>query len=217
MIHTAPHGSRAQGCCAFHPIHACDERFSSTLSPLFPSTSSSSHSSFISCTSCRTSSTSLRFVANLCTPPEREWTLLTTPTPFTGYEPKAYDLKETYVESYTESLTPPQFSKQGFLEDVVYDDTALEEMLRETHRVHVHHSQREDLYVGQSSSVSERTQRPVGERTERLVGPIGRELNVANAQIRTLLDRQQSEFSPNVRRKPRSTNSRLIMTEVYEN
>ena len=55
----------------------------------------------------------------------------------TGYEPNAYDLKETYVESYTESLTSPQFSKQGFPEDVEYDDTALEDMLREAHRVHV--------------------------------------------------------------------------------
>ena len=42
----------------------------------------------------------------------------------TGYEPKAYDLKETYVESYTESLTHPQFSEQGFLEGVEHDDTA---------------------------------------------------------------------------------------------
>ena len=63
----------------------------------------------------------------------------------TGYEPKSYDLKETYVESYTESLTHPQFSEQGFLEDVEYDDTALEEMLQNAHRVHVYHSQREGL------------------------------------------------------------------------
>ena len=27
----------------------------------------------------------------------------------TGFEPKAYDLKETYVESLTESLTHPHF------------------------------------------------------------------------------------------------------------
>ena len=45
----------------------------------------------------------------------------------TGYEPNSYDPKETYVESYTASLTHPQFSKQGFLEDAwSYDDTALE-------------------------------------------------------------------------------------------
>ena len=52
----------------------------STLSSPFPSTSSSSHSSSISCTSSCTSSTTLRAVASLCTPPERVWTLLTTPT-----------------------------------------------------------------------------------------------------------------------------------------
>ena len=42
-------------CCACHLIHACDERFSSTLSPPFSSSSSSSHSSLISCTSSFTS------------------------------------------------------------------------------------------------------------------------------------------------------------------
>ena len=45
----------------------------------------------------------------------------------TGHEPKNYDLMETYVESFTESLTRPQFSEQRFLEDVKYDDTALED------------------------------------------------------------------------------------------
>ena len=63
----------------------------------------------------------------------------------TGYEPNAYDLKKTYDESYTEYLTAPQFSKQGFPEDVEYDDTALEDMLREAH-----HSQREGLSVCRS-------------------------------------------------------------------
>ena len=51
----------------------------------------------------------------------------------TGYEPKNYDLMETYVESFTESLTHPQFSEQRFLEDVDYDDTAPEEMLHNAH------------------------------------------------------------------------------------
>ena len=46
----------------------------------------------------------------------------------TGYEPKDYYLMETYVESLTESLTQKQFPKQRFLEDVDYDDGALEEM-----------------------------------------------------------------------------------------
>ena len=70
----------------------------------------------------------------------------------TGYEPKDYYLMETYVESLTESLTQPQFSEQRFLEEVDYDDTALEEMFHNAHRVHVYHSQREDLSVGQSSN-----------------------------------------------------------------
>ena len=113
----------------------------------------------------------------------------------TGYEPKNYDLMETYVESFTESLTHPQFSEQRFLEDVDYDDTALEEMLHNAHRVHVYHSQREGLSVGQSSSsVSERTERPVVERTGRPVVASGQELNVEHAQIRTLLDRQKEHI-----------------------
>ena len=107
----------------------------------------------------------------------------------TGYEPKAYYLMETDVESFTESLTQPQFSEQRFLEDVDYDDAALEEMLYNEHRVHVHHSHRECLSVGQSSSsVSERTVRPVVERTGRAVVASGQELNTEHAQIRTLLD-----------------------------
>ena len=122
------------------------------------------------------------------------------PTSFTVYEPNACDLKETYVESYTESLTHPQFSEQGFFEDVEYDDTALEDMLHEAHRVHVYHSQREGLSVGQSSSsVSERTGRSVGERTGRPVRPSGQELNVAIAQIRTLLDRQRQKRCTKIR------------------
>ena len=42
--------------------------------------------------------------------------------------------------------------------------------------------------------MSERTGRSVGERTGRPVGPSGQELNVANAQIRTLLDRQKEQI-----------------------
>ena len=99
----------------------------------------------------------------------------------TGCEPKNYDLMETYVESFTESLTQPQFPEQRFLEDVEYDDTALEEMLHNAHRVHVYHSQREGLSVGQSSSsVSERTGRLVGERTGRPVMASGQKLNVTH-------------------------------------
>ena len=76
-----------------------------------------------------------------------------------------------------------------------YNDTALEEMLHNAHRVHVYHSQREGLSVGQSSSsVSERTGRPVEERTGRPVMASCQELNVGNEQIRTLLDRQREQI-----------------------
>ena len=136
----------------------------------------------------------------------------------TGYEPKNYDLMQTYVESLTESLTQPQFSEQRFLEDVGYDDTALEEMLHQAHRVHVYHSQREGLSVGQSSSsVSERTVRPVAERTGRPVVASGQELNVEHAQIRTLLDGQKEQILAECQAEI-DTNSRPIMTEeVYKN
>ena len=108
--------------------------------------------------------------------------------------PRTTDLMETYVESFTESLTHPQFSEQRFLEDVDYDDTALEEMLHNAHRVHVYHSQREGLSVCQSSSTSERTGRPVVERTGRPVVERGQELKTEHAQIRTLLDRQKEQI-----------------------
>ena len=102
---------------------------------------------------------------------------------------------ETCVESLTESLTQPQFPQQRFLEDMDYDDTALEEMLHKAHREHVYHSQREGLSVGHSSSsVSERKERPVVERTGRPVAERGQELNTEHAQIRTLLDRQKEQI-----------------------
>ena len=102
---------------------------------------------------------------------------------------------ETYVESLTESLTQQQFPEQRFLEDVEYDDAALEEIIHNAHRVHVYHSQREGLSVGQSSSsVSERTERPVVERTGRPVVERGQEQNVVNAQITTHLDRQREQI-----------------------
>ena len=176
-----------------HVIHACSERHSSTLSSPFHPTSSSSHSPSISRSPCCTSSTTLRAVVTLRTPPKRRWTQLTNPT-----STQVMSLRSTSSwrlmssPSQSPSLTQPQFSEQRFLEDVDYDDTALEEMLHNAHRVHVYHSQREGLSVGQSSSsVSERTGRPVVERTGRLVVERGQELNTEHAQIRTLLGRQK--------------------------
>ena len=100
-------------------------------------------------------------------------------------------MKETSVEPYTELLTsPPLLSDKGFPEDAEFDDAALEGMLREAHRVHSHHSQREDLSVSlSSSSASDRTGRPVGDRTGRPA-----EQSSQDAQIRTLLDRQKERI-----------------------
>ena len=165
-----------------------------TWSSPFNPTSSSLYSLSISRSSC-CPSTSTRIRSNTVYSANKEMDSTDESYVLTGYEPKNYDLMETYVESFTESLTQPQFSEQRLLEDVDYDDTALEEMLHNAHRVHVCDSQREGLSVGQSSSsVSERTVRPIEERTGRLVRPSGQELNVGNAQIRILLDRQKEQI-----------------------
>ena len=86
------------------------------------------------------------------------------PVSNTGYEPKDYFLKETYVEPLTESMTEQRFPEQRFLEDVDYDDAGIGEMLFNAFREQVYHSQRESLSVGQSSSsVSDSTEQPVVE------------------------------------------------------
>ena len=107
----------------------------------------------------------------------------------TGYEPNAHDFKEAAVEPYTELPdSPPFFSDKGFHAE--YDDVALEGMLREAHRVHSHHSQREDSSVSlSSSSVSDRTGRPFGDRAGRPA-----EQSSQEAQSRTLLDKQKKQI-----------------------
>ena len=132
----------------------------------------------------------------------------------TGYEPNAYDFKDTYVEYYTELLITPPFSKQGFPEDAEYDDAALEDMLREAHRLHVHHSQREDLSVGQSCRLcpKERGDLLETERGDLLSQVVMmHRLGLCSTDIK-------SEFLPSARQKLTDTNFKLIMTEeVYEN
>ena len=61
-------------------MHTCSERYSSTLSSPFHPTSSSPYSSSISCSPSRSSSTTLRTVGTLRTPPKRRWSLLMSPT-----------------------------------------------------------------------------------------------------------------------------------------
>ena len=77
--------------------------------------------------------------------------------------------------------------------------------------------------------MSERTGRPVKERTGKLVGPNGQELNVEHAQIRTLLDRQKEqilaecqaeikkhEFQANYNRRSVQTLSEIIEYQQEE-
>ena len=109
----------------------------------------------------------------------------------TSYEPKAYDFNETSVEPYMQLLdSPPLFSDKVSSADPDNDDAALEDMLHQAHRAQAYHSLREDLSVSlSSSSMSDRTGRLVGDRTERPVEQRNQE-----AQIRTLLDQQKGQI-----------------------
>ena len=185
-----------------HVIHACSERFFSTLSSPFNSTFSSFLTLSISCSSFYTFSTALRtvvvayFVKKEMDSTDKFYLL-------TGNEPKNYDLKETYVEFPWPSHS---FSSSGNSR-IWITMTSRSRRYFITHTgFHVFHSQREDLLsFGQSSSsVSERTERPVVERTGRPVVERGQEQNTEHAQIRTLLDRQKEQSSPSVRRRLRT-------------
>ena len=106
----------------------------------------------------------------------------------TGYEPKAHDFYETSVEPSVQLLdSPPLFSNKVSTADPDYDDATLEDMLHQVHRAQAYHSLREDMSVSLSSStMSDRTGRPVGDRS----GQPG-EHRSSEAQIRTLLDEQK--------------------------
>ena len=73
--------------------------------------------------------------------------------------------------------------------DPDYDDATLEDILHQAHRAQVDHSVREDLSVSLSSSMSDRTGQPVGDRP----GQPG-EHKSSEAQIRTLLNKQKEHF-----------------------
>ena len=112
----------------------------------------------------------------------------------TGYEPNAYDLKETYVESYTESLTHSSPSKGSPRTSSTMTPHSRICFVKHTEYMSITPSEKACLSVSRRRLCPERTGRSVGERTGRLVESIGQELNVANAQIRTLLDRQKKRF-----------------------
>ena len=109
----------------------------------------------------------------------------------TGYEPKAHDIYETTVEPYVQLLNSPALlSNTTPAADPDCDDSTLEDMLYQAHRVQADHLVREDLFVSlSSSSMSDRTGQPVGDRS----GQPG-EHRSSEAQIRTLLDDQEEQI-----------------------
>ena len=85
--------------------------------------------------------------------------------------------------------SPPLFSDKVSSADPDYDDATLEDTLHQAHRAQAYHSLREDLSDSlSSSSMSDRTGRPVGEGP----GRTGEHRNT-KAQMRTLLDNQKEE------------------------
>ena len=86
--------------------------------------------------------------------------------------------------------SPPLFSDKVSCADPDYDDATLEDMLHQAHRAQAYHSLREDLSVSlSSSSMSDRTGGPVGDRP----GRPGEHRN-PEAQIWTLLDKQKEQI-----------------------
>ena len=96
--------------------------------------------------------------------------------------PKAHDFHELLN-------SPALLSYTTLTADPDYDDSTLEDMLYRAHRAQVDHSVREDLSVSLSSSMSDRTGQPVGDRP----GQPG-EHESSEAQIRTLLDKQEEQI-----------------------
>ena len=129
----------------------------STLSPPFRFTSSSSHSSFINCIFFCISSTLLKTAGSLCTPPNRICTLFTTPTPSQIVIP-TITTSRRLASSPTQSSWPRRRTSpsKGFPRTPSTMTPHSRICCVEAHRIHVHHFQREDLFVGQSSSASEK-------------------------------------------------------------
>ena len=95
----------------------------------------------------------LKFVDNLCTPPNESMDSTDEFSLSTGYEPNAYDVNETSVEPYMQLLDSlPLFSDKVSSADPYYDDAVLEDMLHQAHRAQAYHSLREDLSFSLSSS-----------------------------------------------------------------
>ena len=126
----------------------------------------------------------------------------------TGYEPKDYFFTETYVEFNQESMTEQRFPEQRFLKDVDYEDTAIGGMLFDAYREQVYHSQREGLSVGlSSSSMSDRTVRPVGERGD----PLSKETR--KHRLGLCSTNKKSKFLQSAKQELTNTNFKPLTTE----
>ena len=132
---------------------------------------------------------------------KRVWTCLTSssspqvmsPTPTTSRWPQSSPTRS----SWTRRRSSPTNSSA----DADCDDAALEGMLDEAHRVHSHHSLREDLSVSLSStSMSDRTWRPVEQRNQ-------------EAQMRNLLDKQKEQILAECQQEIADTNFKPLTTE----
>ena len=104
-------------------------------------------------------------------------------------------------------LAAALFSDKVSSADADYDDAALEGMLHEAHRVHGHHSLREDLSVSlSSSSMSDRTGRPVEQRP------------VEHRTVGLCSSNKKSKFLQSAKRELTDTNFKPLTTEeVYYN
>ena len=116
----------------------------------------------------------------------------------TGYEPNAYDFKETLVESYTKLLdSVPLFSDKVSSADPDYDDAAREDMLHQAHRA-------------PSSSMSDKTGRPVGERGD----PLSKETRKHRSGLCST--NKKSKFLQSAKQELTNTNFKSLTTEeVY--
>ena len=117
---------------------------------------------------------------------KREYGLHRRVLPLHSYEPKAHDFYETSVEPYMQILdSPPLFSDKVSSADPDYDDATLEDMLHQAHRAQAYHTLREDLSVSlSSSSMSDRTWRPVGDRPGQIRTLLNKERILAECQAR---------------------------------
>ena len=165
-----------------HVIHACSERYSSTLSSPFHPTSSSSHSLSISCSSSRTSSTTLRAVVTLRTSPRRRWTLLTNPASPQVLSPRTATSWRLMSSPGPSHSSPSNGSSRMW---ITVTPRSRRCFIMHTEYISITPSEKACLSVSRRRPCPNERRDPLW-REQGLVVASGQELNVGNAQIRTL-------------------------------